>query len=266
MPSRGESAVIGSPARSKLLRWRSAAGEAGRSRRSIVDRVVVEASSGRLDPAVGPESADSRGLGCPGPRRPDSAPLAPDDGPIWSARLVGLEITGFAPFISAANRRGPVRESAAARLRDLPSNLRSSERISFACGRFGQPAWLALRLRASLLSSRRPTGADQFENLPPHGSDTSPRTSGSRRGSRSPTADFTTPSPRRQGPWLSIGDAQAGARRSHHPGASWRGGTGKVLHEQHHEHHHHHDEAAQDDVLGSAVRLPTRPCISPRRP
>jgi len=53
-----------------------------------------------------------------------------------SARLVGLEITGFAPFISAASRRGPDRGSAATRLRDLPSNLRFSERISFAYGGF----------------------------------------------------------------------------------------------------------------------------------
>jgi len=36
-------------------------------------------------------------------------------------------------------------------------------------------------------------------------------------------------------------------------GASWRGGTGTVLHEHQHQHQHQHDEAAQDDVLGGAV-------------
>ena len=78
VPSRGESALVVSPARSKLLSRRSTGRAPGDCWRFVVELVVAEVPSGMFDPAGGRGGADSAGLGCPaGVNLPRPEPPAP---------------------------------------------------------------------------------------------------------------------------------------------------------------------------------------------
>ena len=68
VPSRGESAVLRSPARSKLLRPRVPGPVAADHRRCIVEPATAVGLRCMLDPAGGREGAGSWGLGCPASR------------------------------------------------------------------------------------------------------------------------------------------------------------------------------------------------------